>query len=241
MADRPLVGGETSGPGRRPTAGTRSRFRSQVRDEVKTAALRQLAEGGPAAVSVNAIARELGVSGPALYRYFTSREDLLDALVLDAYGDLGTALADAATGGHGDGHPPEQRLRSVGHACRRWAIAQPHRYRLLFAPVFPGADAHSAVLLDAAAASMTVLLEVLADLESRLPALGDGPLADQLQRLADDRHQPAAPAVTLAAVTLWSRLHGLIGLELGGNTASMGLDPELLLDHEVTAMLTALR
>ena len=63
-----------------------------VRAAVKRVAFRQLAEGGPAAVAINAIARELGVSGPALYRYFKNRDALLTALVLDAYDDLADAL-----------------------------------------------------------------------------------------------------------------------------------------------------
>jgi AcrR family transcriptional regulator len=54
--------------------GFRQRFRDQVRDEVKDVALTQLAEGGVEAVSINAIARALGVSGPSLYRYFASRD-----------------------------------------------------------------------------------------------------------------------------------------------------------------------
>ena len=66
----------------------RERYRTQVRDEVKAIALRQLAESGPAGISVNAIAKELGVSGPALYRYFTNRDELLDELVIDAHYDL---------------------------------------------------------------------------------------------------------------------------------------------------------
>jgi AcrR family transcriptional regulator len=244
MAVRVSSAGDVAGSAEDPEAGNpavgiRGRFRSQVRDEVKAAALRQLVAGGPTAVSMNAIARELGVSGPALYRYFTGREELLDVLVLDAYRDLAETLAGAAN--RRRGHSPERRLRSVVQACREWAVAEPHRYRLLFAPVFPGADAHSAVLLDAAAASMTVLLGVLADVAPTPTALPVGPLAAQLERLAAARHQSARPALHLAAVCLWSRLHGLIGLELGGNTASMGLDPELLVDHEVTALLTELR
>jgi quinol monooxygenase YgiN len=75
---------ETSGRG-----GLRERLRTHVRDDVKRIALRQLAEGGPPTLSVNAIARELGVSGPALYRYFKSRDDLLTELVLDALPPMG--------------------------------------------------------------------------------------------------------------------------------------------------------
>ena len=100
--------------------GIRDRVRAQMRQEVKEAALRQLAEGGPGALSINAIAKELGVSGPALYRYFTGREALLTELILDAHADLTAALTAA------DGLP------ELAAAYRFWATSHPHRYRLLF-------------------------------------------------------------------------------------------------------------
>src|SRR5262245_26431664 len=111
-------------------ATTRERFRAQMRDEIKAIALRQLAEGGPAAISVNAIGKELGVSGPALYRYYAGRDALITELVADAYDDLGEALEGS------------EDVRALARAYRAWAVAQPHRYRLLFGPPFPGYDAH---------------------------------------------------------------------------------------------------
>jgi AcrR family transcriptional regulator len=144
-------------------------------------ALTQLATGGPPAVALNAIARELGVSGPALYRYFRNRDALLTELVLDAYNDLAEALASS---------------KSLTAAYRAWALAQPHRYRLLFAAPLPGYDAHQPELVAAAQRSMDLLLEVEPDRER--------------------------------AVTLWSRMHGHVSLEIEGNFASMGLDPEAL-------------
>lgn len=215
--------------------GIRGRFRAQVRDEVKAVALRQLSEGGPQAVSVNAIARELGVSGPALYRYFSGREDLVSALVLDAYTDLAAAVSAGAV--TRPGASAADRVREVAHAYRDWALAQPHRYRLLFAPPLPGVDAHTPALVEAAQASMTVLLEVLAPLAARLPTPLPAQLADELGAVAGDRGDPGDTRVGLAAVRLWSRVHGLVGLELGGNTASMGLDAGLLLEAEVADVL----
>jgi AcrR family transcriptional regulator len=219
----------------------RDRFRAQVRDEVKAAALRQLADGGPQAVSVNAIAKELGVSGPALYRYFANREDLLDALVLDAYADLARALEEAVMS-HAR-RARASRLRALAHAYRRWAVGQPHRYRLLFAPPIPGAEAHTPAAVDAAHASMLVLLDVLSDGDdpgSPLPAPRPPALARQLRAWAHRRGSDVDPAIALLGISFWSRLHGLVGLEIGGSTASMGLDPELLLEHEVTALLSAI-
>ncbi len=192
---------------------TRERFRAQVRDEVKQAALRQLAAAGPQGVSVNAIAKELGVSGPALYRYFESRDALLGELVADAYRDLGAAVA-AASAPHG-ARSSADRFRAFARAYRGWAIAQPHRYRLLYAPPLPGIDAHAEPVVEAAQAVMDVLLALLADVET-----------------------PALPA-PLRPVLVWSRLHGLVSLELGGNFASMGLDADELFEAELRALLPA--
>src|SRR5690242_15274935 len=113
----------------------RERYRAQVRDEAKQAALAQLAQGGPAAVSISAIGKQLGVSGPALYRYFASRDELLTELVIDAYGDLAAALAQGA--GTSMNQDPRTRLAVIARAYRAWALAQPHRYRLLFGPPLP--------------------------------------------------------------------------------------------------------
>src|SRR5580698_7712010 len=88
----------------------RARYRAQVRGEVKQAALSQLAESGPAGLSVSAIGKQLGVSGPALYRYFASRDELLTELVIDAYHDVAHALSAAA--GHAPKLDPRARLEA---------------------------------------------------------------------------------------------------------------------------------
>ena len=99
----------------------RERYRAHVRHEVKQAALRQLAESGPAAVSVSAIGKQLGVSGPALYRYFASRDEPLAELMIDAYHDLADALAAA---GRAPAPGPRARLEGLARAYRSWALAQ---------------------------------------------------------------------------------------------------------------------
>ena len=114
----------------------RERYRAQVRAEIKQAALRQLAESGPGGLSVSAIGKELGVSGPALYRYFAGRDDLLTELVIDAYNDLADALGAAIS--HAPGQEPRARLEAMARGYRSWALAEPHRYRLLFGPPLPG-------------------------------------------------------------------------------------------------------
>ncbi|HEU5387869.1 MAG TPA: TetR/AcrR family transcriptional regulator [Streptosporangiaceae bacterium] len=217
----------------------RERYRAQVRDEAKQAALAQLAQGGPAAVSISAIGKQLGVSGPALYRYFASRDELLTELVIDAYDDLAAALADAA--GQAAGQDPHERLEATARAYRAWALAQPHRYRLLYGPPLPGYDAHAQRIVEAAWPAMKVLLAIIGE-----QSLGDSthraglpqPLAAQLAAWAQPHSPGAVPATALRAVLAWSRLHGIVSLEIAGNFASMGLDAEQLFEIQL-ATLTA--
>jgi AcrR family transcriptional regulator len=215
----------------------RDRFRARVRDEIKQAALRQLADYGPQGLSLNAIAKQLGVSGPALYRYFRGRDELLTQLIVDAYADLADALADAVR--RAGGAPASDRIRALAHAYRQWALAEPHRYRLLYAPPIPGYDAHGERLIDEAQRSMATLLEILSE-----PSAGDRgsepswALAAQLDEWARRRGAHVAPAVALRAVVVWARLHGLVSLEIAGNFGSMGLDADELFGIELSALVS---
>lgn len=211
----------------------RARFRAQIRDEIKRAALRQLAELGPTGVSVNAIGKELGVSGPALYRYFASRDELLTELVIDAYDDLAAALRRAVAlaskrARHG-------RFEALVRAYRAWAIDQPHRYRLLYGPPLPGYDAHARRLIDASKASMDLLVEVLpADGGATKPTRA---LASEAAAWATDRGVEADAAKAVRAVLTWSRVHGFVRLEIDGNYASMGIDPDALFEVELSELI----
>jgi AcrR family transcriptional regulator len=213
----------------------RERYRAQVRQEVKQAALRQLAESGPAGVSVSAIGKQLGVSGPALYRYFTSRDELLTELVIDAYDDLADALRAA---GRAPDREPQARFEALVRAYRSWALAQPHRYRLLFGPPLPGYDAHAQRLVTAAQAVMDLLLEALRDLGDRTAAPPSQPLGSQLSAWAHRHGLDIDPAIALRGVLIWSRVHGLVSLEIAGNFGSMGVDPGQVFETQL-ATLTA--
>lgn len=206
------------------TKSVRERFRSQVTSEAKRLALGQLAEGGPTAVSINAIAKQLGMSGPALYRYFDSRDALMTELIKDAYRDLTGALVSATAGARS----PAAALATT---YRTWAIEQPHRYRLLFAAPLVGYNAHQAELVQEAQAAMDVLHQVLS--VSRPPS-GVIPAkpSRQLAAWVAPRRSPetSPPAAALQAVHLWARMHGHVRLEIDGNFAAMGLDPRLVFE-----------
>jgi AcrR family transcriptional regulator len=121
---------------KRTAASIRARVRAEMTDEIKEAARRQLAAEG-ANLSLRAIARELGMVSSALYRYFASRDDLLTALIIDAYNAFGEAgeQADAAVTARGD---LAGRWLAVTHAWRDWALAHPAEYALIHGSPVPG-------------------------------------------------------------------------------------------------------
>ncbi len=217
----------------------RERLRAQTLLEIKEHALAQVAEGGPEALSLNAVARAMRMSGPAIYRYFSSKDELLSVLVAEGWDELADSLQRAADAAQGDS--PEVRLRAVAGAYRDWALAHPHRYRLVFASRYGSGVLSPERTIPAAHRNMAVLTEAVAALDP--VAAGETvlapELADQLQQWAQTRPGTAdRPTATLQlSVLAWTRLHGLVSLEIEGAFAAMGIDPALLfaaeLDHLV--------
>jgi AcrR family transcriptional regulator len=215
----------------------RARLRAWTRDEIKAVALRQLAEDGVEGVSLNAIARQLGMTGPALYRYVASRDELLADLVVDAWESLAQAIERAAE--ENAEASAARRLGAIGLAYRAWATAQPHRYRLAVQTQLGSGELAPERVIPAAQRAMTVILDAIEGLpKARKPTQVPPPdllaeLNDWIQRVGGKQ---LPPALLLRGVIFWSRLHGLVSLELDRHLASMQLDPELLYRTELAAL-----
>jgi AcrR family transcriptional regulator len=207
-------------------AGPRERYREQVRDEVKEHAWAQVATTGATALSLNAIAKQMGVSGPALYRYFRNRDELITELVLDAYRDLAATCRAAATA-----TDPRERLTTVATALRTWALAAPHRYLLIFGTPVPGYSAPPEAT-EAAASVLEVMLDAYAQLDAAPLSTLDKHLAVNSAR-PDDSAAPAQPL--RRALLLWTRTHGVVSLEIAGHFTGMGFDPAVLYAAEIEA------
>lgn len=219
-------------------ASRRERYREATREEAKAIALRQLSKKGQEGLSLNAIAHEMGMSGPALYRYFANRDALLTALIVDAYTDLGASLREAVE--RVKRRSATARFKALAHGFRSWAIGEPHRYLLLFGTPFPGYNAPEEATL-AARNSMNSLMELMIDIHrQRVP---------HRRRTSLDRQLEAGPWVpatmrgntpggALAETLLsWTRIHGLVSLEVNGQFAPMEFDVEQLFDREIDAIL----
>ncbi|EFG65514.1 TetR/AcrR family transcriptional regulator, partial [Streptomyces sp. SPB074] len=186
---------------------SRERYRAQVREDIKRHAWEQIATAGASALSLNAIAKRIGMSGPALYRYFASRDDLITDLVRDAYRSLADAFLARAAEGAG--------LRDLAEGLRAWALADPQRYFLVYGTPLPGYHAPEDTRRTAAEI-MAVLLDVCAAEDrpgERPPGVvppAEGYFAEHGDWAGD---HPASPAARLRALTVWTRLHGVLSLE----------------------------
>ncbi|MFG2234054.1 TetR/AcrR family transcriptional regulator [Streptomyces sp. NPDC048723] len=208
----------------------RERYRQQVREEVKEKAWQQIAGSGASALSLNAIAKQMGMSGPALYRYFANRDELITELIRDAYRSLADVFI-AADSDEGAGRPG---LAGLAHVLRRWALADPHRYFLVYGTPVPGYHAPPDVTA-IASELMSVLLDACAATPDAEPHAFEGHLA--AHRAWAGSHPDAPPSALRLALTFWSRLHGVLSLELAGHFTGMDLDPALFFQAEVDRLV----
>ena len=218
----------------------RERARVELTNEIKQEARRQLAEHGAAALSLRAVARELGMVSSALYRYFPSRDDLLTALITDAYDAVGRAAeeADAAR----DRADVTGRWRAVSTAIRRWAIENPHEYALVYGSPVPGYRAPEATVGPASRPTL-VLTRILVDafdIHELRPPDDEPPLSPKLRADAIRIRDAAMPGVPLPSVirgvVAWTQLFGMITFELFGHLVGGIEDADAFFDHTVDSM-----
>ncbi|MDX2545746.1 TetR/AcrR family transcriptional regulator [Streptomyces sp. WI04-05B] len=196
--------------------GARARARIEVTSAIKDEARRQLAAEGAAKLSLRAVARELGMVSSALYRYFPSRDDLLTALIIDAYDSMGEA-AEAAHAAAAD-TGPLLRWVAVCEAVRGWALGSPHEYALIYGSPVPGYKAPPTTVPAASRVGLLLMAIVRDAHRGRGVALTPIPaeLRPEAERLAADIAPDLPPEAALALVAAWAQVYGLVGFELFG-------------------------
>ncbi|MEV7371755.1 TetR/AcrR family transcriptional regulator [Streptomyces sp. NPDC090301] len=206
--------------------GARARARIEITAAIKDEARTQLAAEGAAKLSLRAVARELGMVSSALYRYFPSRDDLLTALIVDAYDAIGAAAEKAAA--ETAGQRPLDRWTAVCRAVRVWAVTHPHEYALIYGSPVPGYSAPQDTIVPASRVGL-VLIEAARSAHTgegvALPPLPEG-LRPEAARLAADIAPDLPPALAVALVAAWSQLFGLISFEVFGHFHNIVEDRE---------------
>ncbi|WP_030798464.1 TetR/AcrR family transcriptional regulator [Streptomyces sp. NRRL S-337] len=200
--------------------GARERARSEITEAIKAEARAQLAAEGAAKLSLRAVARELGMASSALYRYFPSRDDLLTALIVDAYNAIGEAAERARDHRGAATVSPVDRWTAICTGVRAWALAHPHEYALIYGSPVPGYRAPRTTTEPAARVGLAligVVREAHAAGALKEPAepLPDPVVADALALGAE--HGVELPgAVLTRLVGAWAQLFGLLSFELFG-------------------------
>jgi AcrR family transcriptional regulator len=208
--------------------------RSELTRAILSSARRQLGEVGPAQLSVRAVARELGMASSAVYRYFPSRDELLTALLVAGYTELGDAAEHAESS-----QPPDDfvaRWAAFAAAVRRWALDHPHDFALLFGSPVPGYAAPRTTV-EPATRITGQLIRLARDIQAAGAAPPPlGPVStvehDSLARIREFAGADLDDDLALRALRAWSGLIGHLTLELFGHFANGITD----LDSYFTAM-----
>ncbi|GLZ79342.1 TetR family transcriptional regulator [Actinorhabdospora filicis] len=208
--------------------------RAELTRAIKQSASEQLAEVGPSALSLRAVARALGMASSAVYRYFASRDELLTALIIDAYNSVGEAAEQADAQAKAEGHPPTGRWLAVNRAVRAWALANKHQFELVYGTPVPGYAAPQDTTVAAARMPLT-LVGIYNEAHPEFPA---------------DRPQPEPGLITETIAELitvpegrgrlilaWSGLIGVLSFELFGQFNGVVTDYAKYFDY--TARATA--
>lgn len=217
----------------------RDRLRAATKDEIIQTARRLLVRDGTEAVSLRAIAREMGMTAPGLYRYFTSREELLKYLCATIFTELGDGLHEAidraatSYGNAADADRTSEQVRAIltlkmvaaCHEFRRWSLSHASEFALIFGAPLPGLkddggyDFAEECALQFAGQFFALYLELWEKVLFRVPEPGeiDPGLRDQLIKYRDGLGTDVPLGAMLTFLRCWVLLYGAVSMEVFGH------------------------
>jgi AcrR family transcriptional regulator len=221
----------------------RQRVREAVRADIVSEARSQMAEVGAGMLSLRSVARELGMASSAMYRYFASRDELLTALIIEAYDSVGDAV-DAVESTQ-DKFDFTGRWRACCLAVREWALEHPHEYALIYGSPVPGYIAPENTTLPASRVTQALVAVIRDAAASGQLANPFGPgLAPPLSKAAalEAAHVEARGLfgvpkdAIVRAVIAWTQLFGIVSFELFGRFDDVVDDRSAVFDQSVNEM-----
>lgn len=223
--------------------GKRQDTREQTEARIIQLGRQQLVDRGAAGLSVRAIARELGMVSSAVYRYVSSRDELLTLLLVDAYSDLADAVDRARETA---GELWSDDVVAIARATRRWAVAHPSRWALLYGSPVPGYHAPPertvAVGTRVVAAFFDAVASGIATGDIRLTdVVAPQPMSTDFERIRQEFGFPGDDQVVGKCFLLWAGVLGAISLEVFGQYGSDTLtDPETVFDAQLRLLVDML-
>lgn len=217
----------------------RKRFRDTIREAIKVHARQQMSINGAVNISLRAIAREMGMTSPALFHYFPNYEALITELIVDAYNASADAMENAIVNIPEGAH--RQKLSTLDHAYRNWALAYPQDYLLINGTPIPGYHAPPEVVQPASSRTFYIFMRVLESAyranQLTLPQDYAQPLPAMRalqQTWKQDLGVEVSVPVIHVALAGWGLLRGLIEMELYGGAPSV---MEEIFELEINAYL----
>jgi AcrR family transcriptional regulator len=224
----------------------RERARADTLREIKETARRVLVAHGVDGLALRAVAREMGMTAPALYRYFTSREDLVENVVADLYAELTDVLETVRDAT--EPATPGAQLLEVSRAFRTWSITHPAEFGLLFGSAGLGvlpADSHSygerpAQLAGARFGGVFAELVARIYLEQGFPVPADDELDPELQEQLGEwcakLPVPLPLGVMHVFLACWIRLYGMVCMEIFGHLRFALHDAQPMFEAELRSL-----
>jgi AcrR family transcriptional regulator len=223
----------------------RERWRDQTIAEIKAIAHQQMTASGTASISLNAIARTMKMSGPALYRYFASRDDLVTALIVDAFKDLADAMqaveSTMAT------QSSAQKITALCLAYREWAVVHPVDFQLIYGNPIPGYVAPAEVTVPLARRPFDGLVrcfwEAYQSGELSIPPEYTSVPASILTHLATwqlETGHDLPDTLLCLLLSTWVRIHGMVMLELFDHLGRVVGESAAFYRYEINALLQRL-
>lgn len=210
-----------------------------LQEAIKDTAWKQIAELGAPALSLRAIARELKITAPAIYNYFPDRDALVTTLIIDAFTSFGDWQLEARDSVPEDDLPG--RMEAIGLAYRDWAHAYPQRYQLIFGTPIPGYEGPVEAIFPSSARSLSALASVVEGLRvaGRLN-VDSFPRVQPKYKVSFDAWKTYggnADILSLSvAMLIWSRVHGIVSLEIQGNLPPFGPKGDALYRYELQSI-----
>jgi AcrR family transcriptional regulator len=210
-----------------------------LQEAIQDTAWGQIAEFGAAALSLRAIARALKITAPAIYNYFPDRDALVTALIIDAFTSLGDWQLEAR-----DAIPETDlkgRLQAIGIAYRDWAHTFPQRYQLIFGTPIPGYTGPIEKILPPSARSLSALVSVVEGLrlagklnvETFPKVKSENKTNFEMWLMYGEKADMLSLSV---AMVVWSRVHGIVSLEIQGNLPPFGPKGDALYRYELESI-----
>lgn len=223
----------------------REQQRQHAADEIKASAWQLMQQHGTAGLSLRAIARDLGLTAPALYHYFPRLEDLITALIVDAYTSLGETIENAAAAAKPAGYGPQILAGML--AYRDWALANPSAFQLILGNPIPGYSAPDALTTSVARRPILAIGRVMLAAweagELTLPAIVTpvpATIAAHMEAFLSAEALPIPAAVLYLNILALSRIHGIVMLESFNHIQPTIGDVATFYRHEAVAFLTEL-